>query len=229
MALSRVNSQTSLYLEQSFSHYFSQWNIHRSLQFSPQDITGSKPASTEGTLAGTTHDLPLKTKYYTATVPIWLDTVHSAEEWASSFLSNEAGEVLAVLGGLLIIFSLPQQSSSDGAAERTRELLRHVGRVVQDGLGGWEWDGVRVAIGVGDGTADDTEEWDELCAEAGMEFVQVGSSGSGGGRESMLQEFGGSFFKSSHLRVHFYAPYFFKRKKKKKKKKKKKRDNQLLT
>ncbi len=70
--------------------------------------------------------------------------------------------------------------------------MRHVGRVVQDGLGGWEWDGVRVAIGVGDGSADDTEEWDELCAEAGMEFVQVDNSGSGGGRESMLQEFGGS-------------------------------------
>lgn len=61
---------------------------------------------------------------------------------------------------------------------------------MRDGLGGWEWDGVKVAVGVGSCDADEMDEWDELCAEAGLEFVHVG--GEGGGRERMLQEFGGS-------------------------------------
>jgi hypothetical protein len=47
-----------------------------------------------------------------------------------------------------------------------------VGSIVQKGLGGWEWDGVRLAIGIGEGDAD---EWDELCTEAGLEFVQLKS------------------------------------------------------
>lgn len=48
--------------------------------------------------------------------------------------------------------------------------MKHVGDVVKKGLGGWEWDGVGLAVGVGDGG---TEEWDEACAGAGLEFVNV--------------------------------------------------------
>lgn len=58
------------------------------------------------------------------------------------------------------------------ADDQPPSLIRHVGSVVQKGLGGWEWDGVRLAIGIGEGEAD---EWDELCAEAGLEFVQLKS------------------------------------------------------
>ncbi|EGX97256.1 alpha-/gamma-adaptin-binding protein p34 [Cordyceps militaris CM01] len=143
-------------------------------------ITGSKPIPTEGSLAGITHDLALKNKYYTTTVPIWLDLLASPSEWASSFLSAEAAEVLGVLGGLLLVFAIPEPTASTAAP--TRQLIQQVGTVVCDGLGGWEWDGVKLAIGVG--SALDVDEWDELCAEAGLEFVQVG------GGENKLQQFG---------------------------------------
>jgi hypothetical protein len=69
-------------------------------------------------------------------------------------------------------------------------LIRHVGSVVQKGLGGWEWDGVRLAIGIGEGDAD---EWDELCGEAGLEFVQLKSG------QSEKNEFGGMTDVSLHL------------------------------
>lgn len=178
-------------------------------------------------------------------MPIWLDLVPSssssspekkekeeeeeegqgaAAEWASSFLSAEAREVLDVLGGVVVVFALPQslaRSSSSsssysgvGAAaagvererekqrERARELVRNVGRVVRDGLGGWEWEGVGLAVGVSgsagasgagagagaggrgqDGEEDEDEEgldeWEDLCAEWGLEFVHVCRPGSG--------------------------------------------------
>ncbi|SPQ21506.1 b3b5f76b-8582-409c-a23d-ebb554fc2673 [Thermothielavioides terrestris] len=57
-------------------------------------------------LAGTTHLLPLRTPYYAASVPVWLDLVASPAEWAASFLSAEAREVLEVLGGVLVVMGM---------------------------------------------------------------------------------------------------------------------------
>lgn len=89
--------------------------------------------------------------------------------------------MLAVLGGLVLVFALPADAAG---ADATRALIEEVGKVVHKGLGGWEWDGVKLAVGVGD-ASDDVDEWDELCAEAGLEFVQVG------GGEDRPQQFGG--------------------------------------
>ncbi len=128
-------------------------------------MTGSHPEATGLTLAGTTHHLPLTTVYYTASVPIWLDLISAPEEWATSFLAPEAREVLAALGGVVVVFPL---------APPARELLSHVGRVVQDGFGD-AWDGVGLAVGVGTGPLSDDEmdDWDGVCVEAGLEFVLV--------------------------------------------------------
>ncbi|GKT40968.1 uncharacterized protein ColSpa_01149 [Colletotrichum spaethianum] len=176
-----------------------------------KDLTGYHPEPASTTLAGTTHLLSLKTSYYTADVPIWLDLISSPTEWSASFLSPEAKEVLTVLGGLAVVFALPLASSSSSAtapvpdassvtpttttaapaapapppsADDTRALITEVGRVVREGLGGWGWDGVGLGIGVGDG---DAEEWEELCAEWGLEFVQV----RGGKKDEGKNEFGG--------------------------------------
>ncbi|KAK1253313.1 hypothetical protein MKX07_001390 [Trichoderma sp. CBMAI-0711] len=138
-----------------------------------KDLTGSSPEPASTSLAGTTHDLNLKTSYYTASVPIWLDIIASPSEWASSFLSDEAREVLAVLGGLVLVFAIPSASPAALTADnQLPSLIRHVGSVLQKGLGGWDWDGVRLAVGIGEGDAD---AWDELCSEFGMEFVQLKS------------------------------------------------------
>ncbi|TQN73952.1 hypothetical protein CSHISOI_01481 [Colletotrichum shisoi] len=177
-----------------------------------KDLTGSHPEPASTTLAGTTHLLSLKTSYYTADVPIWLDLISSPAEWSASFLSPEAKEVLTVLGGLAVVFSLPSASSSASSsgvaapiadaspavpttttttatpaappsADETRALITEVGRVVREGLGGWGWDGVGLGIGVGEGEA---EEWEELCAEWGLEFVQI----RGGKKDDGKNEFG---------------------------------------
>ncbi|KAK7413743.1 hypothetical protein QQX98_007386 [Neonectria punicea] len=148
-----------------------------------KDLTGTAPStpSADLSLAGTTHPLSLTTPYYSTTVPIWLDLIADPKDWASSFLSPEAVEVLAVLGGVVVVFNAPGTGS---AAEPTRSLIRNVGKVVKEGLGGWDWDGVGLVIGVGVGEGDE-DEWDEICAEAGLEFVKVGDKETSG-----LNEFG---------------------------------------
>ncbi|KAI0403711.1 hypothetical protein F4802DRAFT_284119 [Xylaria palmicola] len=137
-----------------------------------KDITGTPPEQTSTTLAGASHSISLRTAYYTAEVPIWLDLISSPAEWSASFLSPEAKEVLEVLGGVIVVFALPAHSQSeDGNA--ARELIQQVGRVVREGLGGWGWDGVGLCLGVGE--VDDVDAWEDCCAEAGLEFVQVRS------------------------------------------------------
>ncbi|OTA68069.1 hypothetical protein K449DRAFT_345342 [Hypoxylon sp. EC38] len=135
-----------------------------------KDLTGSHPEQTSTSLAGSSHNLSLKTAYYTAEVPIWLDLISSPPEWAGSFLSPEAKEVLDVLGGVMVVFSLPLKSQAD-ESKAARELIQNVGKVVKDGLGGWSWDGVGLCLGIGE--IDDVDEWEDCCAEWGLEFVQV--------------------------------------------------------
>ncbi|KAI8715121.1 hypothetical protein NCS52_01019100 [Fusarium sp. LHS14.1] len=147
-----------------------------------KDLTGSSPSTPADpslSLAGTTHSLHLKTPYYTTTVPIWLDLISSPSEWSSSFLSPEAVEVLAVLGGVVVIFTAGPVSAEK--EHPGRSLIEHVGKVLKQGLGGWDWDGVGLAVGVGGSGSE--EDWDEICAEAGLEFVSVGGQGDTGRNE----------------------------------------------
>ncbi|KAK3374114.1 alpha and gamma adaptin binding protein p34 [Lasiosphaeria ovina] len=188
-----------------------------------RDLTGSAPEPTTGevvvvaeeseteattsSLAGTTHNLALSTPYYTAQVPIWLDVVAAPADWAASFLSPEAREVLAVLGGVVVVFGLPSSSppssSSPESVAQTKELIAHVGRVVREGLGGWDWDGVSFGIGVGDlddGDLDALDEWEDCCTEWGLEFVHARATpaatpaapagGGAGGAGGQRNEFG---------------------------------------
>lgn len=118
-------------------------------------------------------------------MPIWLDLISSPSEWAGSFLSPEAREVLEVLGGVVVVFSLPVKSQTD-EIKAAQELIQNVGKVVKDGLGGWSWDGVGLCLGVGE--IDDVDEWEDCCAEWGLEFVQVKSQSV-----ATRNEFGGTF------------------------------------
>ena len=121
-----------------------------------------------------------------------------------------------MLGGVVVVFEVASVSLAAGSAsgsgaevgggdggdrskgqEQERELVRQVGRVVREGLGGWGWDGVGVAVGVGGGDAsgeNGLEEWEDLCAEAGLEFVHVPKAGGGAvakkGTEQKRNEFG---------------------------------------
>ena len=145
---------------------------------------------------------------------------HPADAWAATFLSAEAEEVRAALGGVCVVFAFPSsQSSPSSSSSSNREsaaaLLAAVGRVVRSGLGGLDWDGVALAVGVGPGGGEmgaltpDEEEWiEELCAEVaggGIEFVHVRNLGARAGKAAAegssgeaRNEFGGKSLIASH-------------------------------
>jgi hypothetical protein len=132
---------------------------------------------TSDTIAGTTHPWPLKTAYYTATVPIWLDEITSPSTWSREFLAPEAKEVLTALGAFIICFRKPINEAELGDV---KEMLENVGEVVKEGCG-MAWDGVCLAVAMPQGVTPYLEksfdEWEELCQDFGFEFVDFESKG----------------------------------------------------
>ena len=47
------------------------------------DLTGIEATLTADTVAGTTHNWPIKTAYYTANIPIWLDEITEPQTWSA--------------------------------------------------------------------------------------------------------------------------------------------------
>ncbi|KAF7909320.1 uncharacterized protein EAF01_003038 [Botrytis porri] len=140
-------------------------------------LTGSAPALTGDSIAGVTHEWSIKTNYYTASVPIWLDEIHEPEIWCKEFLAPEAREVLTVLGAFIVCFRKPVDEAE---LQAIKILLESVAEVVKEGCG-YTWDGVCLAVAMPQSTTPYLEksfdEWEELCQEHGFEFVDFESKG----------------------------------------------------
>ncbi|PVH89844.1 hypothetical protein DL98DRAFT_508082 [Cadophora sp. DSE1049] len=153
-----------------------------------QGLTGSAPTLTTDTIAGTTHNWSIKTGYYTATIPIWLDEISDASVWSADFLAPEAREVLTVLGAFIVCFRKP---INDEALKEVKDLMEGVAEVVKEGCG-LMWDGVCLAVGMPQSTTPYLEksfdEWEELCQEYGFEFVDFESKGRNQYSEPMGME-----------------------------------------
>ena len=116
----------------------------RTLTNQATDLTGSIPTPNNATLSGTSHYLSLKTAYYEADVPIWIDTIDPASpsSWSADFLLEEAAEVLQALGGYVLSFPRPVTNEEK---TRLKEVVKEVGKVVKraERKG---WDGVLVLV-----------------------------------------------------------------------------------
>ncbi len=140
-------------------------------------FSGSKPSLNGDAIAGTTHTWPIKTAYYTAIIPIWLDEISHPQAWSSEFLAPEAREVLAVLGAFVVCFKKP---ADEKGLKAVKELLESVGEVVKEGCG-MVWDGACLAVAMPQSSTPylekSFEEWEELCQEFGFEFVDFEGKG----------------------------------------------------
>ncbi|KAF4631829.1 hypothetical protein G7Y89_g6301 [Cudoniella acicularis] len=141
------------------------------------DLTGSTPSLTADTIAGTTHIWPVKTNYFTASIPIWLDEISEPQSWSAEFLAPEAREVLTVLGAFIVCFRKPVH---EGALNEIKLLLQHVSEVVKEGCG-YTWDGVCLAVAMPQSTTPylekSFEDYEDLCQDFGFEFVDFENKG----------------------------------------------------
>ncbi|KFY87163.1 hypothetical protein V500_07138 [Pseudogymnoascus sp. VKM F-4518 (FW-2643)] len=125
--------------------------------------TSPPPSRLEGgTLAGTSHMLSLKTAYYAADVPIWIDIVDPAgvSEWADEFSEEEAEEVLAAVGGYIVLVS---RGIGKTGWEEVERVLKEVERLVSVGKFAEDekWEGVCLGVLLGATAGEDDEFWVE--------------------------------------------------------------------
>lgn len=146
---------------------------------------------------------PLKTSYYTATIPIWLDEITSPSTWSSEFLAPEAKEVLIALGAFIVCFRKPIDETQ---LKDVKDLLENVGEVIKEGCG-MVWDGACLAVAMPQSVTPYLEksfdDWEELCQQSGFEFVDFESKG----RNEYSGEYCGPFVNRiciDYLRTHGY-------------------------
>jgi hypothetical protein len=159
------------------------------------DLTGSAPQLPEDrSVAGISHSLSLKTAYYTAEIPIWIDTISpsTCSQWLSDFLSADAQQVLQAIGAFVILVSEPLDSAE---FEGSKEVLKAVSKVVKDGCGS-SWDGICLLV-TRKGSQQivprldvPEEEWDDFAMEQGFEYVDGNAHGKNqfGGRLCVFQQ-----------------------------------------
>ncbi|KAM0700904.1 hypothetical protein Q7P35_012626 [Cladosporium inversicolor] len=150
-------------------------------------LTGSAPtADASGSCAGLTHEWEVRTAYYKATVPLWIDEIEDLDEWKEEFMKEEAGEVVRAVGGWVFVFRLPPGSSGEGEGVGKDEEIEKTMAALQEVLeahAGYGAESVLLAVGMpGTGTAgalakEKREEWDDVAMQYGFEFVEFGAQG----------------------------------------------------
>lgn len=148
-------------------------------------LTGSAPTpDASGSCAGLTHEWDVRTTYYKATVPLWIDEISNVDEWKGEFMKEEAGEVVRAVGGWVFVFRLPATpvSDKDAEVERTMAALQEV----LEAHAGYGAESVLLAVGMpssngnGSRTAlakEKREEWDDVAMQYGFEFVEFAAQG----------------------------------------------------
>ncbi|KAF2126454.1 hypothetical protein P153DRAFT_297908 [Dothidotthia symphoricarpi CBS 119687] len=148
-------------------------------------LTGSAPEPTAETVAGLTHEWRIETKYYTATVPIWIDEISNVTDWQAEFTKPEAREVVTALGAWMYCFKKPVEEKD---VDTIKETMQAVAKVIERacGFGG---DMVCLAVAMPQSTTPylekSGEEWEETCMEYGFEYVDFEAKGKNEFGEAM--------------------------------------------
>ncbi|GAO45839.1 hypothetical protein SAICODRAFT_6138 [Saitoella complicata NRRL Y-17804] len=141
-------------------------------------LTSSLPSDllpTNTSHAGLSHTLPIKTPYYSADVPIWVDefTPGKEDEWVDGYCSEEAREVLDVLGAIIVTFRHGEDMRDCMKGTKAAE------RIVERCGGEYGvWNGVCVAVGMHKSVEGvDEGKCEEACTDAGFEYVDFAATG----------------------------------------------------
>lgn len=127
-----------------------------------------------------THEWRIETKYYSATIPIWLDELRDVNEWKSEFLKPEAKEVIEAIGAFAFCY---QQTSGVNPADTITQATDAITNVINEQLG-HPGDAILLAIGVPpskNGAAIDPDirnELDDITIDAGFEFIDYAATGT---------------------------------------------------
>ncbi|KAF2238948.1 hypothetical protein EV356DRAFT_224549 [Viridothelium virens] len=142
-----------------------------------KDLTGSAPATSQGSNAGLSHTWNLETNYYKVEIPIWIDEIRNLTEWKSEFMGDEAKEVVQALGAWIYCFSKPVTQTD---LDAIKDTLRAISEVKDNGSE-YGWDGACVAVAMPQTVTPyldiSFDDWDDICRDFGFEFIDAEATG----------------------------------------------------
>ncbi|KAK5167658.1 uncharacterized protein LTR77_007357 [Saxophila tyrrhenica] len=143
-----------------------------------EDLTGSAPLCHDnGSTAGLTHEWEVKTAYYEAKVPIWIDEITDVQEWKTEFSKPEAREVVEAVGAWVYCFKPP---TNQEVSQECEEVMKAIQEVSEEHAGyGADTVMLAAAMPAANGTAltAEQDEWDDTCMQYGFEFINYGAKG----------------------------------------------------
>lgn len=127
----------------------------------------------------------MKTAYYSAKVPIWIDEILDAEAWKTEFLKPDAQEVVEVVGAWIYCF---RKSENKDTQEDVKAALQAIQAVTEEHVG-YAADMAMLAVAVPTGKAiatsssPDHADWEDICLEYGFEYIDYAGQGMNEFRE----------------------------------------------
>ena len=157
-----------------------------------------KQTAAHATTAGLSHQLDLRTRYYRATIPIWVDETNDPDAWKRDFLSSEASEVIKAVGAWIVLFR--KTTAGWQTATKLMNAIRDAVHHVYGGEG--VWDGVFLCVGLPSDENDvlksesavgtGYEQWDEESFDLGFELVDGEITGDESKRRNAAGELRGT-------------------------------------
>lgn len=148
-------------------------------------LTGSAPlADSSGSVAGLTHEWSIKTEYYEANIPIWLDELADLGQWQAEFSNPEAKEVIEAIGGWIYCFDKKEAVHGQNASAQNvvEDTMKSIEEVVNKACG-YSWEGIKLAVAMPSHAARSTQEpinvedWEDRCMQYGFELVDAEATG----------------------------------------------------
>ncbi|GAM88918.1 hypothetical protein ANO11243_069520 [Dothideomycetidae sp. 11243] len=145
-------------------------------------LTGHSPIQdTNGSVAGSIHEWSLRTKYYEANLPVWIDEIADSEQWKSDFMKPEAKEVVEAIGGWIYCFEKSPSPAADHSSG-PMAIVEAIDSVINQACG-YSWEGVKLIVAlsppgkISTTTAYENEELDEFAIEHGFELIDADANG----------------------------------------------------
>lgn len=146
------------------------------------DLTGSAPEpDVDGSTAGLTHEWSVKTAYYSAKVPIWVDELSDVAAWKTEFLRPEAKEVTDAVGAWIYCF---ERQEDGGISAQAEEAMKGIQEVVEQHAGyGPDCVMLGVAKPVGKQASPESssqpskDDQEDICMQYGFEFIDYTATG----------------------------------------------------
>ena len=142
-----------------------------------ENLTGSAPEAIDNSTAGLSHAWSVKTSYYKAEIPIWLDEVADTEAWKTEFLKPEAREVIIALGAWVYCFRRPL---SEDDVTNIKAALAAIQAVIEKACG-YGFDGVCLAVAMPQSKTPYLEksfdDWEDICKDYGFEYIDFEAKG----------------------------------------------------